>query len=43
MQQKAATTEKWAAWVQQFQADQAKMQKEVMDDLMRRIAELQQQ
>ncbi len=40
---KTANDEKWTAWVQQLQADQAHKQKEVTDDFTRRIAELQQQ
>ncbi len=43
VQQKAVTDEKWAAWVQQLQADQAKKQKEETDDLKRRIVALQQE
>ncbi len=41
-QQKTVNDVKWAAWVQQLQADQAKKQKEVTDDFQHRIAELQQ-
>ncbi len=37
--EKAANDEKWVAWVQQLQMDQALKQKQVMDDLMCRIAE----
>ncbi len=43
MQQKAMTDAKWAAWVQQLQADQAQKQKEVSNGFTAHIAELQKQ
>ncbi len=42
-QQQTALDVKWATWVNQLQADQTKKQKDVNDDFMHRIAELQQQ
>ncbi len=42
-QQQTALDVKWATWVNQLQADQMKKQKDVNDDFMHCIAELQQQ
>ncbi len=42
-EQQMALDAKWATWVNQMQAEQAKKQKDMSDDFVHRIAELQQQ
>ncbi len=42
-QQQMALNAKWATWVNQLQVDQVQKQKDVNDDFVCRIAELQQE
>ncbi len=42
-QQKMVLDAKWAAWVNQLQAEQAKKQKDMNNDFVCRIAKLQQE